>query len=73
MIGVVVYFLRVAHQLMPERALVRGDDVSERLVAFIEGYRVGGVIRSHHDMDAGVRFAAEQGELLSGPLTIDDV
>jgi hypothetical protein len=49
-----------AHQFLPERPLARGDEVSERLIVPIEGYRVGSLLRSNHDMGAGVRFAAEQ-------------
>jgi hypothetical protein len=65
MIGVVIYFLGMAHQLLPERPLIRGGDVSEKFVGLVEGYRVGGLPRSHYCMDAGVRFAAEQSEPFS--------
>jgi hypothetical protein len=58
--GDVVYFLGMAHQFLPERPLARGDEVSERLIVPIEGYGVGSLPRSNHDMGAGVRFAAEQ-------------
>jgi hypothetical protein len=47
--------------------------MSERLVTLIKGYRVGRLFRSHDDMDAEVRFAAEQGELPRYAFTIDDV
>jgi hypothetical protein len=54
MVALVVYFLGMALQFLPERPRVRGDNVSERLAAFIESYGVGRLLRSHHDMDAGV-------------------
>jgi hypothetical protein len=63
----------MAHQFLPERPLVRGGDVSEKLVGLVEGYRVGGLRRSHHCMDAGVRFAAEQSEPFLCPHIIEDV
>jgi len=38
MTRVVIYFLGIAHQLLPERPLIRGGDVSEKLVGLVEGY-----------------------------------
>jgi hypothetical protein len=49
--------------------LIRGGDVSEKFVGLVEGYRVGGLFRSHHCMDAGVRFAAEQSEPFFVPIS----
>ena len=73
MTGVVIYFLGMAHQLLPERPLIRCEDVSERFVAFIKGIRVGRLFRSHHDMNTGVRFTAEQSEPFRYLHTIEDV
>ena len=73
MIRAVVCFFWVAHQFLPERPLVWGDDVSERLVAFIKGYRVGGLFRSHYDMDAGIRVAGVQRQPFRYPHTIEDL
>ena len=73
MIELVVNFLGMTHQFLPQRSLVGGNDVSERLVGSIKGYRVGRLFRSHHGLDAGVRFAPEQGQLLRYAITIDDV
>src|SRR6202043_524365 len=73
MIRLVLYFVGMAHQFLPQRPWIRSDDVTKRLVTSVKRYGIGRLWRSHHHADTGGRFTAKQRQFLGYALTINNV